>query len=140
MLRAIAQEEADFRELSECFTAKIGPMRDAEYQLQVGMSTAFAATKKLRSTYRGPLISELARNHAEQGRMSEELNAAQDRRKVIRWHLQGPVTAMRGLPSDIRKKLETERDEVDANIIRLESAVAEIRGRAHLIEQAMLEP
>jgi chromosome segregation ATPase len=137
---AVDEHLAQWRAAEEEHLRMIQALSETAQTASQAMSWSYAAVRKLREGYRGPLRAELAETHAETQRLAEALGDARQRRNHLRWDLTGPVQQLVGMRRETRAKLEARRDSIDQEISRLQSAIEENRRQAEAINRQMLEP
>ena len=137
---AVDEHLAQWRAAEEEHLRMIQALSETAQTASQAMSWSYAAVRKLREGYRGPLRAALAAIHAEGQRLAEALSDARERRNHVRYDLEGPVQKLVPMKLQTRKTLESRRDSVDAEIARIEKAIGENRREASEIERAMLQP
>ncbi len=137
--RVIDNEERSYKELTERYTATIGPLRDREYQLQRRLSAAYAACRTLRKGYRGPLTAELAAIHEQGRQLADELAGIKEARGRTNWWLSGPPMIRASVKPEQQRKLRARLTAADERIAQLESAISENRRQGQEVERAMLQ-
>ena len=137
--QAIEAEERGYKELTERYTATIGPLRDREYQLQRRLSGAYAAYRTLRKGYRGPLRAALATIHEQGRQLADELAGIKEARGRTNWWLSGPPMIRASVKPEQQQKLRAHLTAADERIAQLESAISENRRQGQEVERTMLQ-